>query len=201
MDDTNIFLRRWGGSCLIAAGLLFLVIGLATPMLDLGDPRRSPVFAFRQATAAVIALLMMFGSIGVYLRHPSRGRLLIRIAFLLACTGSALLLGHEWQELWLARTVDTQLPGTIDRLTAGRGLVPFEQGALLSISAYSVGWIALAAATARTTFFSRWGGPMFIIGLFAFPILSVVLPMPFGPYLAAPVIAAGLVRLGFDVRA
>lgn len=199
MMETERFLSRWAGWCLIAAGALFIVIGILTPMLVMDDPRRSAVFPWRQATAALIALLMMFGAIGVYLRHPARDRVPLRVTFVAACAGSALLLGHEWQELFLARDVAAQFPGAIEKLDEPPGLSPFTQGALISITMFMLGWLALALATMIGGGFSRWGGGLFIVGLFAMPILSAALPMPLGPWIGAPIIAAGLVRLGLDV--
>ena len=192
---------RWTGWCLVTAGALFLAIGLFTAMLDLGNPRPSPVFVWRQSTAVVIGLLLMFGSIGVYAAHPRQDRGWMRALFMLACAGSALLVAFEWQELFLARDLALQFPDTFQRLEDAPGMTPFDLGAAIGAAAFTLGWIALAASTVRAEGFSRWGGWFVISGIFALPILSALLPMPAGPLIGSMVIAAGLIRMGLDVVA
>lgn len=190
---------RWTGWCLVAAGLLFLAIGVFTGLLDMTNPRASAVFAWRQSTAVLIGLLLIFGAIGIYARHPSRGKPWMLFLFILGTVGSALLVAFEWQELFLARDLDTQFPEVFARLEAAPGFTPFDQGAMIGAAAFTLGWIALAASTIAASGFSRWGGIAVIAGIFALPILSAALPMPIGPLIGSAVIASGLVRLGLDL--
>lgn len=189
----------WTGWCLVVAGLLFLAIGVFTGLLDLSDPRTSAVFVWRQSTAVIIGLLLIFGSIGIYARHPRRNQWWMRLLFVLACIGSALLVAFEWQELFLARDLATQFPNTFKQLEDAEGLTPWDQGAIIGASGFTLGWMALSLSTAFAPGFSRWGGPLLIAGIIALPILSVVLPMPIGPIIGSALIAAGLIRLGLDV--
>ena len=199
MTAANNPFGRWTGWCLVAAGLLFLAIGVFTAMLDFDNPRVAPVFVWRQSTAVVIALLMMFGSIGIYAHHPSRGRPWMLALFVLACAGSALLVAFEWQELFLARDLAIQFPDTFQRLEDAEGLTPFDQGAIIAAAGFTLGWIALGVATIFARGFSRWGGALLAAGIVALPMLTAALPLPFGPLIGAAMIAAGLVRLGLDV--
>jgi hypothetical protein len=190
---------RWTGWCLVLAGLLFLAIGVFTGLLDLSDPRTSAIFVWRQSTAVVIGLLLIFGSIGVYAHHPRRGRPWMLALFILACAGSALLVAFEWQELFLARDLATQFPETFKQLEDADGLTPWDQGAIIGAAGFTLGWMALALSTAFASGFARWGGPLLITGIIALPLLSAALPMPIGPIIGSALIAAGLIRLGLDV--
>lgn len=190
---------RWTGWCLVAAGVLFLLVGFLTGMLDFNRPRTSTAFVWRQSSAVLIGLLLMFGAIGIYARHPSRGRPWMLLLFILACAGSTFLVAFEWQELFLARDLDTQFPEVFARLEAADGFTPWDQGAMIGAAGFTIGWIALAASTIAAEGFSRSGGLLLIAGIFALPMLSAALPMPFGPLIGSAIIAAGLIRLGLDV--
>jgi hypothetical protein len=191
---------RWTGLSLVIAGLLFLVLGGMTGFLDVGAPRRSPIFMWRQTVAVIIGLMLLFGSVGIYSRHRSRSALTMTLVFIAGFVGSALLVAHEWQELFLARDFAINFPGVFARLDDAQGLTPFDWGAMIAVSAFTLGWIALSIATMFSAPFSRWGGVLVILGIFAVPAMTVVLPMPYGPLIGSVIIAGGMVRLGLDLR-
>ena len=199
MEFENAF-SRWTGLCLVIAGILFLVLGGMTGFLDIEAVRRSPIFKWRQTVAVIIGLMLLFGSIGIYLRHPRRSTLPMTLVFIVGFVGSALLVAHEWQELFLAREFATTYPDVFAQLESAQGLTPFDWGTLIAVSAFTLGWIALSSATIFSPAFSRWGGVLVILGIFAVPAMTAALPMPYGPLIGSTIITAGLVRLGLDLR-
>ena len=189
--------RRLSGIAMILAGALILTVGIVSSQMPLDAFRESPLFVWRMTAAVGVALLLLFGSIGLYAQHPNASHPAIALAFLLAFVGSALLLAHEWQELFLARELAQQFPDTFERLDDAPGLTPFDWEALIAVPSYVLGWIALAVATLVTPAFSRWGGALVIAGMFAMPASVAV--MPIGPVIGSAILGAGFARLGLDL--
>lgn len=190
-------LRRACGIAMVLAGLLMLAVGILSAQMPLDQFRTSPLFVWRMTAAVGVAALLLFGSVGLYAHHTKAGRPAIALAFFLGFVGSALLLAHEWQELFLARELAQRFPDTFKRLEDAPGFTPFDWEALIAASAFTFGWIALAVATLATPAFSKWGGALVIAGMFAVPVSAAL--MPVGPILASAILGAGYARLGLDL--
>lgn len=170
-----------------------------TPLLPRGVPfsevAASTAFLWRQSLAAVAAALLMFGSIGLYLRQAERTGRFGAIAFVLALLGSALLLATEWLQLFEVRDVAIRAPETLDRLdAAGVGLD--DVGAMAALTVFVAGWIALAVSSRRSGLFPRHATTLVIAGLFATPFLSVALPPLIAGAIGNALLGAGFIWLG-----
>ena len=200
MNSSSI--ERWAGLALIGAGVLELVVNsVLTPVLPRGVPFaqtiNSPVFAWRQSIASACAALLLFGTVGLYLRQSQKAGRLGAVAFALAFCGSALLLGIEWAQLFDIRDFARRAPDTLNALNAAHGLSLSDVGGLIVLGTFTIGWLAIAAVTIWTRTPSRMAAGMVMIGFFLIPILRPILPGLIGPIVGNVVLGGGWAWLGF----
>src|SRR6516225_617361 len=166
--------ERWAGLALISAGVLNTVVNsVLTPLLPRGVPFAqtvaSTVFVWRQSAAAGCAALLLFGSVGLYLRQSQKAGKLGAAAFALAFHGSALV-GVEWAQLFDVRDFAQRAPDTLNALNTKHGLSLSDIGGLVVLGTFSIGWLALAVATIWTRIPSRMAASMVVGGFFLIPI-------------------------------
>src|SRR5258705_5518916 len=145
-------LARSAGIALMAGGVLIVMINaILSPLLpkSFGESAASWVFLWRQSASAVAALLLLFGSVGVYLPQAGRSGVPGLLAFGGAFVGSALLLAMECCEIFLVRTVALRSPRTLGTLEGGPGLSPYDLGAMIAFVGFTLGWLAFAIVSWR----------------------------------------------------
>lgn len=202
MNTSSI--ERSAGLGLISAGVLELVVNsVLTPLLPRGVPFAqtvaSPVFAWRQSIACVCAALLLFGTVGLYLRQSQKAGKLGAVAFAVAFCGSALLLGIEWAQLFDIRDFALRAPDTLNALNAAHGPSLSDIGGLVVLGTFTIGWLAIAAVTIWTRIPSRMAASMVLAGFFLIPILRLVLPGLLGPIVGNVVLGGGWTWLGFGL--
>lgn len=187
---------RSGGVCLILAGVLLVAVAAGlTPFLPAHNTRATDIFLWRQSASAVVAALLLFGALGIYLRQADHPGMFPGIAFAAASLGSALLLAQEWNEIFFTRDLAIRFPAALEQLEAAE-FSRWDIGALLAVGGFTLGWLALAASTLITRRFPRWAGWSVIGGFFAIPLSQPLLPGPVGPILGSLILGAGFVGLG-----
>ena len=174
-----------------------------TPLLPRGvsfaQTVASPVFAWRQSIASVCAALLLFGTVGLYLRQSQKAGKLGAVAFALGFCGSALLLGIEWAQLFDIRDFARRAPDTLNALNAAHGPSLSDIGGLVVLGTFTIGWLAIAAVTIWTRIPSRMAASLVLIGFFLIPILRPVLPGLLGPIVGNVVLGVGWTWLGFGL--
>lgn len=197
------FLHLTGIALAAAGGLTFLINAGLSPLLSsdasFAETAVSTLFGWRQSLSALAAVLLVFGSVGLYLAQAERLGRFGAIAFVAACVGSMLLLATEWAQIFLMRELATDAPEVLNALDEGEGLGPYTLGFLIALAVFTLGWIALAAATLRAGVFSRRGPILVIAGFFAIPILGGLVPGMWGMAAGNAVLAAGWILLGREM--
>jgi hypothetical protein len=192
---------RSSGVALIAAGLLTVGINAGlTPLLpadaSFAESAASQVFLWRQSASALVALLLLWGCIGLYLRQRERAGVFAPLAFAVVFLGNALLLANEWCQAFFVRGLALANPEALDALDASEGFSLYDIGALIAFAAFALGWILFAISLLRTSPFRRLGPLLVIAGLFATPLLAAALSPVLGAALGNAVLGAGWVVLG-----
>ena len=194
---------RWTGAALACGGaLMFLINTTLTPFLARGPFEQtavSPVFLWRQCGSAVAAVLLLFGSMGLYLRQAERSGRFGAVAFVAAFTGSALLLAWEWVDVFVLRVLAQRAPDALRALEDAKGIDLYDLGAIIPISVFTLGWIAFAAATIRSWPAQRRAAFLVIAGFFAIPLLSALLGPIWGGIPGNAILGSGLFLLGRGV--
>ena len=203
MMDTSTT-ERSAGFALICAGVLNVVANsVLTPLLPRGvsfaQTIASTVFAWRQSVASVCAVLLLFGTVGVYMRLSEKSGKPGAVAFGLAFCGSALLLGVEWAQLFDIRDIARRAPDTLNELNAAHGPSLSDIGGLIVLGIFSIGWLALAGLTIWTRVVSRMASSMVVAGFFLIPILQPLLPGLLGAILGNVVLGCGWTWLGLEL--
>lgn len=192
------------GISLCVAGLLLIGINaVLSPMLpqgSFGELASSDVFFIRQILAAIAALLMLFGVIGLHLGQMHRSGIFGGISFALAIAGAVALFSVEWNQAFTIRDFALQAPETLEAVEGAQGLTPFDIGALIGSSAFFLGWLLFAVSVFLANVFSRVGSALVAIGFFAAPILSLAkVSGPVALIGASIVIGGGWLLLGVSL--
>lgn len=198
-------LRSAGGLVVLAGGVLMVVVNAGlTPLLPIDAPfadfAASGVFAWRQSLAVVAALLLCLGSVPLYLGQVERTGKAGAIAFLLAFAGSAILVAHEWNQVFFVRDLALRLPDSLEALEDAPGMTLFDVSALVAVSGFALGWLAFAGSMLACRLYARTGPMLLIGGFFLVPILGAALPQPWGQVPGTLVLGAGWIVLGLQLR-
>jgi hypothetical protein len=196
---------RWTGAALMLGGFLTVVINaVLTPAMATDVPftqtAASTVFLWRQSASAAAAAMLLFGSLGLYLAQDQRPGYFGGISFTLAFLGSALLLAWEWVDVFVLRELALRAPAALQTLEDEQQLTLYDLGALIPISIFATGWIALSVWTLQGRVLSRRAAAMVIAGFFLTPLLTAVLPGMWGGAVGSAVLGFGLMWLGYEVR-
>lgn len=196
--------ERAAGLALICAGILSVVTNsVLTPLLPRGSSFAhtvaSSAFAWRESVASLCAVLLLFGSVGLYLRMPERVGKRGAVAFALAFCGSALLLGVEWSQLFDLRDYAQRAPDTLNALNEKHGLSLSDIGGLIVLSIFTIGWLALAGVAIWARTVSRIAASLVIAGFFLIPLLHPLLPGLLGAIVGNIVLGAGWMWLGVEL--
>jgi hypothetical protein len=200
-------LRRFPGSgwALIAAGVLLAAINLIlTPRLEaygsFPELAGSSVFLTRQLLASAIALLSLYGALGVYERRADTGGGFLQLGFVLAFLGGAALIPLEWGQAFTVHELARVAPEGLEALENQPGPNLFDIGAAVSAGLFALGWIVFAVALLRTHGMSRYGPALVLGGLLASPALAAIVGPIRGQIVGSVAVGAGWVLLGLDVR-
>lgn len=197
---------RWTGLALACGGALTVLVNVGlSPFLDHGAPlvdtAATSVFLWRQCVSALAVALLLFGSVGLYLRQAERAGRFGAVAFAMAFLGTALVLAWEWIDIFILRDLALRAPKTLQMLEESKGLKLYDLGAVIPIGLFTLGWIALAASTYRVSPALRRAAGLVIAGFFAIPLLSAGLRSIWGGILGNVILGSGWFLLGLDPSA
>ena len=205
MRKTSTRYFAWTGIAVAAGGTLTLLINAGlTPFLQPDAPypetAASSVFLWRQSLSALAALLLLVGSIGLYLFQADSAGRFGALAFGLAFVGSALLLANEWGQVFFVRELALKNPDVLQAFEDAQGPSLFDIGALIAITAFTLGWLAFSISILLARVYSRLGPILVIAGFFATPILGAALPGVVGLIVGNAVLGGGWMVLGRELH-
>jgi hypothetical protein len=192
------------GIALAAGGALTLLLNVVlTPLMPQGVPFAqavlTPVFLWRESASALAVALLLVGSMGFYLDEADRVGAAGMVAFLLAFLGSALVLAWEWANVFVLRDLARVSPAALGSLDASKGMSLYTLGAIIPLSLFTLGWLALAISTMRAGKENRVAAAVLIAGFFVGPIASAALGAKWGGALGSATLGVGWMMLGVRV--
>jgi hypothetical protein len=189
------------GPALSAAGILLILINLVfTPRIDFDAAysvmAASPMFLWRQMSATFVALLLIYGSLGLYLRcrvQPSR---VIGLALAPVFVGGTLLMCLEWGQAFIVHDLATTVPDALETLESQRGMSMFDLSAAIAGLVFAIGWMTFSLALLVTRAVPRLGPSLVIAGFIGLPVLAPLIGFVVGQVAASMMIGVGWVLLG-----
>lgn len=158
---------RGCGAVLCAAALITLGLNLfVTPLLPKGDFTQiaaSNAYLIRQCLAALVAMLLVFGAIGIHISRLGRTGLFGAIAAVLAITGSVCLFEIEYSQLAAFHTIALIAPAPLTQVMAAKGN-SLQFGTFLAVIAFFGGWFLLALSLLASQY-SKLAPVLIMIGL------------------------------------
>lgn len=161
-------LVRWGALSAVVGGALLVVSdlwglleeGLGAGERPFSEVARTASFALMGVLSLLAAVLILFGLVGLHLRHSERAGVLGGLGFALAFLGTALVVGLSWALVFVAPSVAVEAPEFLD---AEQVAGPLNAGFVLTFLALAVGWtlFGIAALVART--YPRWVAIVLIV--------------------------------------
>jgi hypothetical protein len=193
------------GIAVVAGGALTLLINAGlSPFIEAGAPfsetAASSVFFWRQVLSALVAALLLIGSVGLHLRQAGRAGRYGMISFIMAFLGSAILLAQEWNQVFFVHELARRAPDMFWTMESAEGANLFDIGAMIALAMFTLGWIAFSISMLRAGVYSKRGPILVIAGFFAVPILAAALPDVLGMIIGNAVLGCGWILLGFELH-
>jgi hypothetical protein len=188
LSSSELF--RLCGMAAILAGLLFVAsdlldlavepatdsVGFGADAFEQNSP--SALLVFQSGLTLLAGVLLLFGSIGLYVRRTEEVGLLGLFGFVFAFSGTVMAVGNFWSNTFIAPTLAAALArepaGLLDAappraLAAGLGL---------SYGLVSVGWLLFGLAILRARAYPRAGAAALMLGAaltwLPFPLTGVL---------------------------
>jgi len=170
-------LIRWGALSAIVGGALWVVsdlwgilrVGLGDE-LPFSEEATTASFAATTGLSLLGAVLILFGLVGLNLRHAEATGVLGKVSFPIAFLGTALVIGISWAIFFVAPSAALEAPEFLDAEEV-RG--PLDTGFILSGFVFAVGWALFGAGAWLVRTYPRWVVIVFIVAaliqLFPFP--------------------------------
>lgn len=192
----NGFIRGCGRALFLGGALTILINAVATPLL----PRHqgsavvmsTGIFLFRESASGIVALLLIFGCLGLHLAPGPHSSLFGITAFLVSFLGGALLFAVEWANVFVMRAVAETSPET---------LLNLDHHSLLNIGfgfaagTFALGWLLLSVHVWRARVLPRWAPLSTVAGMLSIPALQAILGLT-GAIVGNAIFGAGLMGLG-----
>ena len=188
------------GRVLVVGGVLLIVLNAVfTPLMPYEaseqELRSSWPYLVRLSLAVLAAMCYVLGAVGVRMAQNSGARAFDRLAFWVAVTGSSLLIGLEWANVFVLRPLAQAAP---DALTPLGEVSLYGIGSAAAASLYALGWILIAVSVWRTRVAPRWVPLTIAAGFVATAALGATAGV-WGMIAGSVVIGVGLVGLGLAV--
>jgi hypothetical protein len=201
MTITTTRLTRAAGVCAATAGLIFIVVQIKHPPMDVASVTTTQ-WAVRSTAKVVMAALALAGITGMYLRQVRQTRLLGLVGYLLFAAGYLAILGTEVIAACVLPVLAHTSPGYVnDVVTAAAGGTPAGTiGAMqivfdVSGFAYMAGGLLFGVALFRAHVLARWAAALLALGTLATAALAA-LPQSFNRPLAVP---TGIALIGLGI--
>jgi hypothetical protein len=196
------FLRSCGIALVLGAALLIIINVFLLPSylasFEKGEAvaRTSEIYMIRISAALIDALLLLFGSIGLYLSQKNATGKFGAIAFGVAFIGNSLLIAIEWSNLFVLRAVAQTSPEILSLLDQSSLMTA---GFVSGVGFFTLGWLLLSVSIWRVRITPRWAAPATLAGLFLIPILGVTPLGVYGQVVGNVVFGFGLIGMGYSL--
>ena len=198
-------LIKYSGIALIMGGLSFVITNaVISPFVDFEAPfskiLTSSPFFYRMIFAALTAVFLLFGSIGLYLQHSQieRARLFRHVTFIIAFFGSAFLFANEWHQIFILPDIAKISPEVMDKLDSSDS-IGYDIGAMLALATFSIGWILFMISLLMTGKLKRLGPALVIAGFFMLPLISGIFTPVWGGVIGSISLGIGFSLIGIEL--
>jgi hypothetical protein len=159
---------RWSGLAFCVAAVTTLALNvLVSPHLPTGPfatIAASDTYFLRQCIAAVVALLLVFGIVGLHVSRLGRVGAFASIAFVIALAGQVTLFSVEYGQAFTVHDYALNAPAALNAAMSDPHR-PLAFGALLAIGGFCLGWLILSVSLLASHDYSRVGPALILIGL------------------------------------
>ncbi len=193
------FIRWCGLSLCVAAATTLALNVFVSPHLPQGTfatVAASPAYFLRQCIASAVALLLIFGVMGIQVGRIGRAGTFGAFAFVLALTGQVLLFAIEYGQAFQVHDYALNAPAMLDAAIADPRR-PLTIGALIAVATFFVGWMLLAISLLASRQVTRLGPALIVIGL---PLMFATKGFGvWGGIVTSAVTGAGWFLIGFEM--
>ena len=176
-------LMRLAGFAALASGVVSAMGDLLRLGVDVEDPQTASTVGYALVFSLYLlgTALLLLGLVGLYASQSGAAGVLGLVGFLAAFSGTVLLAGALWFELFVTPALAAEAPGLVGSELGLAGFVlVFVFGAL--------GWLLFGVATLRAGVYPRWAAVVLMIGA----VLAYV-PVP----LSGIVFSVAIAWMGF----
>ena len=159
---SSSILIRWGGLAAILGGALIVIADLSLA-LTIGSADTYTGTTLEQIASVLFLagkVLLPIGLMGLYFYQIEAAGAFGRVAFLIALTGTILMVGSDWSEVFIAPILLKEVPALVDEPPASLMV-----GFLINYGLETLGWLLFGLATFRARVFPRPIAVLLIAGV------------------------------------
>ncbi len=159
---------RWSGLAFCIAAVTTLALNVfVSPHLPEGafaTVAASPTYFLRQCIAAAVALLLVFGIVGLHVGRLGRVGAFGTIAFVIALAGQVTLFAIEYGQAFQVHDYALYAPAMLNQAMTDPHR-PLAIGALVAIGGFFLGWVLLSISLLVSRHYSRLAPALVLLGL------------------------------------
>jgi hypothetical protein len=181
MSSSN--LTRWSGLAAIGSGALWIILPLAFFILFNGQPES--VTALTSAWIVVVGLEMVAGVLtflalmGLYACQANATGAFGLIAFVAALTGTAMMFGLSWTNIFATPALAAETPEFVDAVQAALPMT-LMIGYGLTFGLFALGWLLFGLVSLLGGVLPRGSSILLITGAILVIVLFFALQLPLG---------------------
>jgi hypothetical protein len=157
MSPSNLF--RMGGLAAVGAGVLTIIgelVGLSVYFEDMAVAATTFSYALAFWLYMLGSVLLLGGLVAVYVYQCEEAGILGVVGFVVAFLGTALIVGANWAQVFIAPLLAVNAPQIFELGMPG--------GFLVAFITLGVGWLLFGIATLRAGVFPRWAAILLLVG-------------------------------------
>ena len=190
---------------LMLTGLLFFIVNAPLTMpipfeLPFPEDFATDAFLYRLSAATLLMFLLMISTYFLYQRMPTADKLLDKACFGLAFIGCAMLFAHEWAQVFFVHPMAKFAPEGLIRLDSTDGFNLYHLEAPIAAGTFALGSLCFAILSLVRKTYGYLGPGLILAGFIIIPILTVLLPAPYGGVIGCIPIALGYFLLGLKLK-
>ncbi len=188
---------RWSGLALCVAAVTTLALNIfVSPWLPTGSfsvVAASQTYFLRQCIASAVALLLVFGIVGIHAGRGGRAGLFGGIAFIVALAGQVTLFAIEYGQAFQVHDYALHASAMLDQAMTDLHR-PLAMGAIIAIGGFFFGWLLLSISLLVSGTYSRLAPALILLGLI---LLFATKPLgAYGGMITSAVTGAGWFLIG-----
>ncbi len=190
---------------LMITGVLFFIVNAPLTMpipFELPFPQdfATDAFLHRLSAATVLMFFLTMSTYFLYRHMPTADKLIDKACFGLAFIGCVMLFAHEWAQVFFVHPMAKFAPEGLIAVNEADGFNLYNLEAALAAGMFALGSLCFTLLILVRNTYGRLAPGLVVTGFVIIPVLTVMLPAPYGGVIGCVPMAIGYFLLGVKLK-